>query len=92
MALCLLLENSKNVQILQAAFNKLRIWNSFLKNETEEVDHVPNQLWWLKNIEHGHKFATDKLEQLSVIDLWVDELTVRYLLFLTLCKAVIAAT
>ena len=53
MALGLLLQDPQDVQVLEAAFDHLRVTHSLLKDETQAIDHAPDQAWRLEDVEEG---------------------------------------
>ena len=91
MTLGLLLQDAQNVQVFEAALDRLRIAYGLFQYETKAVDHRPDEARRFKHVKERHQFAADELEQLGVVDLRVDELTVRDLLLFTLREAIIAA-
>ena len=42
MAFGLLLQNSQNVEVLEAALDHLRIAHSLLQDKTQTIDHIPD--------------------------------------------------
>ena len=45
MTLCLLFQDSQDVEVFEAPFDHLRVTNGLLQDVTEAVDHSPDQAW-----------------------------------------------
>ena len=86
-----MLEYLLNVQILQTAFNHIRLVHGLFKDKTEAIDYVPDELGRFEDIHEWNKFAADELEELCVVYLTVYGLALCHLLFQALRKTVAAS-
>ena len=74
MTFSLTLHYFQNVQRFEAFDCLLIFVYVFLENEREVVDHVPDQIWLLKNVQKGHKFTTNPLKHVTVVYLRIYQL------------------
>lgn len=80
------LEDCKDVEELEALLDCFWLCDYFLQNQAQIVDHVPNQIGHLEHIKQWDQSTADQLEHLRVVDLSIDLLAHKYLIFFTLTE------
>ena len=84
-----MLQDAQDVEVFETAFDHLWVAHCLLEDEAQAIYHIPDQLRRFKDVEERDKLAADQLEELGVVNLRIDVLTMSDLFLFTFCESVI---